>query len=77
MAQTAGRALMRPKEPATGEHDGEPFVINPRELFDADHPLVRAYPGLFTEADPTRPDVEQMTAAPGEKRGAQRRTAAK
>lgn len=77
MPQTKRRPAARPRathvqpiEPATGTFNGEPFVINPAEVFNADHALVRAYPHLFKPVEPTRdrPDVEQMTAAPGEKR---------
>jgi hypothetical protein len=62
--------FMRPREAATGDIDGEPFVLNPNEIFDADHPIVRAHPGLFMPVEPTRsrPSVEQATAAPGERR---------
>jgi hypothetical protein len=62
---------MQAREPASGTFNGEPFVVNPSEVFAADHPLVRAFPHLFKAVEPTRqrPDVEQMTAAPGEKRG--------
>lgn len=74
MAQAKTRTrdeYVQPIEPASGTHDGEPFVVNPREIFAADHPLVRALPHLFrpVEASRQRPDVEQMTAGPGEKRG--------
>lgn len=64
------RVLVRAKEPATGTHNGEPFVVNPTEILDGDHPLVRAYPHLFCPVEPSRarPAVEQMTAAPGERR---------
>lgn len=60
------------KEPCTGTHAGAPFVLNRGEAFVADHELVRAYPEFFKPLDPRRqrPAVEQMTAAPGEKRGA-------
>jgi hypothetical protein len=30
---------VRPREAATGDYNGEPFVLNPNEIFDADHPL--------------------------------------
>lgn len=59
-------------------------VIRPGQLYDTTHPLVRAYPWAF--ADPERAaaerertqritavDVEQATAAPGERRGTRRR----
>lgn len=58
-------------EAATGSIDGEPFVLNRGEILAADHPIVRAYPHFFGPLAPTRqrPAVEQMTAAPGERRG--------
>lgn len=61
---------VRPREAATGDHNGEPFVLNPNEIFDADYPLVRKHPGLFMPVEPSRqrPSVEQATAAPGETR---------
>ena len=61
---------VRPREAATGDHNGEPFVLNPNEIFDADHPIVRAHPNLFMPVEPSRarPRVEQATAAPGELR---------
>jgi hypothetical protein len=64
-------AHMRPIEPASGDHNGDPFVLSPREVFASDHPLVRAFPHLFEPVDQTRerPAVEQMTDGPGEKRG--------
>jgi hypothetical protein len=64
--------FVQAKEAATGSVDGEPFVLTPNELFAADHPIVRAYPDFFKPLeDPhrQRPEVEQATAAPGEKRG--------
>lgn len=39
----------------------------------ASHPLASTYPELFKEAD-VHYEVEQMTAAPGEKRGAASRS---
>lgn len=72
-AKTAAvREFVQPREPATGTHKGEPFVLRPAEIFAADHPLVRAFPHLFRPLEETRhrPAVEQMTAVPGEKRAA-------
>jgi hypothetical protein len=70
--RTTDRApeFMQPIQPATGDYRGEPFVLNPREIFASDHRLVRAYPHLFraVEQSPERPAIETMTAAPGEKR---------
>lgn len=70
MAQTKHEGNVRPIQPASGDIDGEPFVINPGEIFAADHKLVRAKPHLFKPVEPTRdrPDVEQATKAPGERR---------
>lgn len=65
------REFVQPREPASGTFDGEPFVVNPSEVFAPDHPLVRAHPHLFKplEASRERPAVEQATAGPGERRG--------
>lgn len=70
-AKQPHREFLRAKEPATGTFEGEPFVVSPSEIFASDHPLVRAYPHLFVplEESRERPEVEQATAAPGEKRG--------
>lgn len=65
-----GVSTVQPREPASGTHEGVPFVLTPRETFDASHPIVRAYPHLFEPARVSRPAVEQATAAPGERRGA-------
>ena len=68
--QPKHEGFVQPIEPATGDHDGEPFVITPTEVFAADHPLVRAYPHLFKALEPRRrPGSEQATRGPGEKRG--------
>lgn len=69
MARTAVRKLVQPIEAASGDYDGEPFVLNPNELFDEGHALVRAYPHLFRQAKASHPVVEQATEAPGELRG--------
>lgn len=70
-AKTKPANHVRPKEAASGDHNGETFVLNPNEIYDADDEIVRAYPHLFVplEATRQRPAVEQMTAAPGEVRG--------
>lgn len=70
-AATRETTHMQPIEPSTGTFNGEPFIVNPREVFASDHPLVRAFPHLFKAVEQTRerPAVEQTTAAPGEKRG--------
>jgi hypothetical protein len=62
---------VQPIQPAAFIHEGSPVVINPHEIFDRNHPYVKARPKLFkpVEASRQRPAVEQMTAAPGEMRG--------
>lgn len=73
MPRTAAPRYVRPKEACTFDHDGEAIVLSPNEIMSADDPIVRARPNLFKpiEASRERPDVEQATAAPGEKRGDQ------
>ncbi len=53
----------------------QPAPINPDDIYADDHPLVRQFPTMFVEVRiieaPVRrrlADVEQATAAPGEKR---------
>jgi hypothetical protein len=62
---------VQPIEAASGDFNGIPFVLSPNEIFAGDHELVRNYPHLFrpVEARRSRPEVEQATAAPGERRG--------
>jgi hypothetical protein len=48
-------------------HNGVPFVVREDESFDADDPVVRAFPELFPS------DVEQATANPGERRQTRRK----
>lgn len=71
MAKTSKGEFVQPKEPASGDYNGAPFVLRVGEVFAADHPLVREYPHLFKplEAARQRPAAEQVTAAPGERRG--------
>jgi hypothetical protein len=38
-------------------------------IVDSDHEAVRAHPDKFERVRKERPEVEQATAAPGEKRG--------
>jgi hypothetical protein len=45
-------------------------VLNPGEILRVDHPYVLARPQHFKAVTSTRTEVETMTAAPGEKRGA-------
>jgi hypothetical protein len=56
------------------EVDGERLFINQGERVRSGHPLLKNQGAYFEPADTTvhfdMPDVEQATAAPGEKRGA-------
>jgi hypothetical protein len=64
-------AYYQAKQSASGDLDGEPWVINSKTILREDDPLVKAYPQHFVPLAPTRmrPAVEQTTAAPGEVRG--------
>ena len=48
------------------EESGLPTAIKENDPYPDDHPFVRAYPWAFAS------DVEQATAAPGERRNARR-----
>jgi hypothetical protein len=59
---------------ASVEHDGERVVIHRGVTrVRAGHQLLKDYPDLFEPLD-VHFDVEQATAAPGEKRGSRRST---
>jgi hypothetical protein len=53
--------------------DGENLFVQKGEYVPAGHPLLKGREDLFDHADVIgrfeRPDVEQASAAPGEKRG--------
>lgn len=50
--------------------DGLTISMRQGELVRGSHSLVKTYPQYFERLDDTdRPEVEQATAAPGEKRG--------
>lgn len=52
---------------------GGPYRTRRGQAFDADHPLVKARPNLFTDRPPiVEGEVERATAAPGEKRATRR-----
>jgi len=54
--------------------DGEEFTVHAgRTRVRAGHPLIAANPGYFRAID-AHYDIEQATAAPGEKRGRRHRT---
>ena len=51
--------------------DGTPVIVNrDRSYYDEEHELVRRFPQFFRPVEESRPDVEQATKEPGEKRGA-------
>lgn len=62
-----GAQTVREREEATFE------VLNPGEIFRVDHPWVLARPERFKPVQSSREEVETMTAAPGERRGARAR----
>ncbi len=70
-ARTQAAEYVQVTEAFTGTLDDAPVVVSTAEIFQRDHPLVRAYPTFFKALEPTRqrPAVEQMTAIPGERRG--------
>ena len=53
-----------------------PVPVRRGEVWFAEDPFVKAYPDLFSEHPPrargTEPEVEQASAAPGEKRTTRR-----
>ena len=53
-------------------HDGREVLVSAGTRVRANHTLAKAYPDLFEPLEP-RPDIEQATASPGEKRGARAR----
>lgn len=58
-------SIVRVSQPAAVRHPdlpGQLVALKPGAPYDKDDPLVRAYPWAFES------DVEQATAAPGEKR---------
>lgn len=59
--------LLIARESFVSEHDGSMLEIRQGDLIEADHPLARKHPNLFSEPELRFP-VEQATAAPGEKR---------
>lgn len=53
------------------EIGGREYHVKRGELVRDGDPLLKALPGSFEKADDVvRPEVEQATASPGEKRGA-------
>jgi hypothetical protein len=71
MAKASKPAIVVARERFTAEIDGEMFDVDAGDLFEADHPLPKKHPHLFLDPVfrfPTK-QVEQATAAPGEKRG--------
>lgn len=58
--------------------NGEPYQVSAGDLFDSNDPILKGREELFKPSGTNhirrspmwRPEVEQATAAPGEKRGA-------
>lgn len=69
---------LRAREPVAvrdPQVEGIMQVLNPSTPYDANDPLVKAYPWAFVSDDELAADhgtVEQATAAPGEKRTTKR-----
>lgn len=66
-ADKGRRVVCRAVEDFRAELDGEPVAVSAGSLFDEAHPLVLANPERFV-AEVVRYEVEQATAAPGERR---------
>jgi hypothetical protein len=56
-------------ESFSGAIDGVPFTANRGSIYAGDEKIVEEYPDFFRPVSRNRPEVEQATAAPGEKRG--------
>ncbi len=48
--------------------EGRKFEAVKGQLFDSNHPAVKAFPTMFGQPDLAARSVEQATATPGEKR---------
>ncbi|HET6638593.1 MAG TPA: hypothetical protein VFH82_07425 [Gemmatimonadota bacterium] len=64
---TRRRVVCRAVQDFPCEIDGEPVTVTAGSRFDMSHPVVLAHPEMF-EKLPVRYEVEQATAAPGERR---------
>jgi len=64
-------STVRVLEPFVAIVDGVPASFKAGEAFDSDDPIVARFPGSFA-ADNLAGDVEQATAAPGERRNVRR-----
>lgn len=57
------------KGPRPVVKEGRKVEVQKGQMFESNHPVVKAFPAMFGEADSLpRPVVEQATAAPGERR---------
>lgn len=69
----AADAVLQAKTSFTATVDGARVEVHQGDLIDADHPAVRKWPDYFGPAfihhRTSGGEVEQATAAPGEKRG--------
>lgn len=72
MPKASTPAVLVALESFVCEVDGERLTFSQGDPIEADHPAVKANPHLFGPLEfrhPIRGQVEQATAAPGEKRG--------
>lgn len=69
MPRGATVQLYEAKESFVATIDGEITPVKKGQLFRADHPILKRREHLFKPTDMVRSEVEQATAAPGEKRG--------
>ncbi|HXJ48439.1 MAG TPA: hypothetical protein VNF91_04650 [Candidatus Acidoferrum sp.] len=72
MAKRAATDYYRANQGFSTMLDGDPVFVQKGELVHKDHPLLKGRRDLFDPAENFgRFDVEQATAAPGEKRAAE------
>lgn len=70
MPRTKSPEIYVAKHSFSCEIDGEQLFVNAGERVRSGHPLLRSQKDYFEPVDTTvHYDVEQATAAPGEKRG--------
>jgi len=73
MAKAGEPNIVRAIESFAGAIGKDQYYIVKGETFEADHPAVRKWPQFFGPVllrYPMQPEIEQATAAPGQKRGA-------
>jgi len=74
MAKKSATGYYRANQGFSTILDGESLFVQKGELVHSGHPLLKGREDLFDPADNfgrfDRPEVEEATAAPGQKRGA-------